>query len=184
MSDITTIARPYAKATFKHALDAKSLSTWSTILHELAQAVMDSACNEFICNPATTSDQHVNLLLEVCAETNSISLEDSKVLNNLVNLLAENKRLLALPDIYAQYEALRAEQEKTLTAYVSSFAELTSKEHEHLVNALSQRLQRQVTLDVTIDTSLIGGAVIHAGDLVIDGSVRGKLNKLGSTLAA
>ena len=106
------------------------------------------------------------------------------LVNHLVGLLADNKRLQALPDIYLQYEALRAEQEKTLTAKVSSFAVLTSAQQQHLISSLSQRLQRQVTLDVSIDTSLLGGAVIRAGDLVIDGSVRGKLNKLSSNLAA
>ena len=182
MSDATTIARPYAKGLFKHALDATLLPVWSSLLHDLAQAVLNPDCKAFISNPATTTEQHAKLLLAVCAKDSQ--LDDSKVLNNLVNLLAENKRLLVLPDVYVQYEALRAEQEKTLTAYVSSFAELTSKEQENLINVLSLRLQRQVTLDVSIDKSLIGGAVIQAGDLVIDGSVRGKLNKLSATLAA
>ena len=89
-----------------------------------------------------------------------------------------------MPDIYAQYESLRAEQEKTLTANVSSFAALTTTEQQDLINSLSQRLQRKVTLEVNIDKSLLGGAVIHAGDLVIDGSVRGKLTKLATNLAA
>ena len=182
MSDTTTIARPYAKAIFKLALAAKELAAWSTILHDLAQSVRDPDAHHFICNPATTAAQQTQLLLTVCAKTKRMN--DMTLVNHLVGLFADNKRLQALPDIYLQYEALRAEQEKTLTAKVSSFAVLTSAQQQHLISSLSQRLQRQVTLDVSIDTSLLGGAVIRAGDLVIDGSVRGKLNKLSSNLAA
>lgn len=181
MSDHTTIARPYAKAIFNHALAAKLLAAWSTTLHNVAEAVLQPDAESFISNPATTAESQAQLLLTVCA-INPAS--EKKMVENLVGLLAENKRLLVLPDIYAQFEALRAEQEKTLTANVSSFAELTSTEQKNLIESLSQRLQRQVTLEITIDKSLLGGAVIRAGDLVIDGSVRGKLNKLGTSLAA
>ncbi len=182
MSDHTTIARPYAKAIFNHALAAKHLAEWSIMLHNLAQAVLHPDVDYFICNPATTAASQVQLLLAVCA--NVKSADEKKIMENLVNVLANNKRLLVLPSIYAQYEALRAEQEKTLTVSVSSFTELTSTEQKNLIESLSQRLQRQVTLEITVDKSLLGGAIIHAGDLVIDGSVRGKLNKLGTSLAA
>jgi len=182
MSDSTTIARPYAKAIFNYALAAKELATWSTILQELAQAVLNTQAKSFICNPATTAALQSEMLLSVFAKNKSTAARAE--LSNLIHLLAENKRLLVLPDICAQYEALRAEQEKTLTVNVSSFAALTTAQEKNLINSLSQRLQRQVTLDVNIDTSLLGGAVIRAGDLVIDGSVRGKLNKLSADLAA
>jgi len=179
MSDHTTIARPYAKAIFNHALAAKLLAEWSTTLHYLAEAVLQPDAERFISNPATSAESRAKLLLAVC-EGHS----EKKMVENLVHMLAENKRLLVLPDIYTQFEALRAEQEKTLTANVSSFTELSSTEQKKLIESLSQRLQRQVTLEITIDKSLLGGAVIRAGDLVIDGSVRGKLNKLGTSLAA
>ena len=182
MSDATTIARPYAKAIFKYALAAKLLPAWATILQDLAQTVLDPDTKQFICNPATTAMLQGQLLLSVLVKINRVS--DVKPVENLIGLLAENGRLLVLPEIYVQYEALRAEQEKTLTANVSSFAALNSEQQQQLINSLSQRLQRNVTLDVSIDKSLLGGAVIRAGDLVIDGSVRGKLNKLKSNLAA
>ena len=182
MSDTTTIARPYAKAMFEHALATKQLASWSTTLHDLAQIVLHHDTECFISNPATTVYLQTQLMLAVCAKVNQIS--DQKTVENFVSLLAANKRLLTLPDIFAQYEALRAQQEKTLTASVSSFAALTDEQQQQLVDSLSRRLQRQVTLEVTIDKSLLGGAVIRAGDLVIDGSVRGKLDKLGTQLAA
>ena len=182
MSDTTTIARPYAKAIFKHALSIKQLADWSITLHNLSEVAVDFEAIRFICNPSSSTELQVELLLATCRK--SAGVNENKAIENLLGLLAANKRLLVLPEIYVQYEALRAEQEKTLTANVSSFAALTSTEQEQLIHSLSQRLQRQVTLDINIDKSLIGGAVIRAGDLVIDGSVRGKLNKLGTNLAA
>ena len=183
MSDATTIARPYAKAIFKHALEAKCLSEWSATLHALAQAVLQPDTTNFICNPATTPELQTQLLLAIFSKKSNSS-EMMKTLENVVGLLAENKRLLVLPDICVQYDVLRAEQEKTLTANVASFVALSDAQQQELIDSLSQRLQRKVTLEMSIDKSLLGGAIIRAGDLVIDGSVRGKLNKLGTSLAA
>ena len=182
MADITTIARPYAKALFKHALETKQLREWSVALHGLTQAILDNNTQQFIANPASTAALQASLLLAVSASLH-IAIQ-ANTLDHLIHLLADNKRLLALPDIYIQYEALRAEQEKTLTANVSCFAPLTSAQQQNLIDSLSKRLQRQVTLEMSIDPSLLGGAVIRAGDLVIDGSVRGKLNKLATSMAA
>ncbi|WP_133130180.1 F0F1 ATP synthase subunit delta [Legionella yabuuchiae] len=182
MAETTTTARPYAKAMFEHALESRALAVWSGILQTLARAVLDHAARDFISNPASTIEQQTKLLMAVVQD--APFKEQQKAILNLIALLAENKRLLLLPDIYAQYEALRAEQEKTLVVKVRSFAKLTEAQQQQLIKSLSQRLQRQITLDVTIDESLLGGAVIHAGDLVIDGSVRGKLNKLRTSLAA
>lgn len=182
MSDATTIARPYAKAIFKHALAANLLSAWAITLHDLAQIVLDPDCKHFICNPASTTEQQVQLLLAICTKTSRV--HDLKIVESLVRLLAANRRLLVLPDIYIRYEALQREQEKTLVATVSSYTALTGEQQQQLINSLTKRLQRQVTLEVTIDKSLLGGAIIRADDLVIDGSVRGKLNKLKTNLAA
>ncbi len=182
MSDNTTIARPYAKALFQHALATKLLPEWSTILHDLAQVVLNSDAQQFIGNPATTAELQKQLVMAIFTHLKQAT--DLSSIDNLISLLAANKRLLLLPDVCAQFEVLRAEQEKTLTVGVTSFAALTSQQHQQLIERLSHRLQRQVTLEVSIDKSLLGGAVIRAGDLVIDGSVRGKLIKLGTDLAA
>ncbi|WP_392538447.1 F0F1 ATP synthase subunit delta [Legionella sp. 227] len=180
MSDSTTIARPYAKAIFEYALGEKKLAEWSAHLRNLAQAVLTTEAEYFIANPATTVEQHMELLhTAIGAKPN-----ENKPLSNLITLLATNKRLMLLPDIYALYEAHRAEQEKTLNVDVSSFSDLSSAQQQRLIESLSQRLQRKVSLKINIDPSLLGGAIIRAGDLVIDGSVRGKLNKLNTELAA
>jgi F-type H+-transporting ATPase subunit delta len=104
--------------------------------------------------------------------------------SNLIMLLAYNKRIILLPDIFAGFEALRAAQEKTAIVTVVTFSALNESQCVTLIERLSQRLQLRVTLDVSIDPSLLGGAVIRCGDFVIDGSVRGKLQKLSTSLAA
>ncbi len=178
MSDSTTIARPYAKAIFESALAEKNLAEWSVGLMTLAQAVLNPEAAQFIENPASTVEQHIELLQGL------INSGVSESINNLISLLATNKRLMLLPEISALYEVLRAEQEKTLDVDVSSFSDLSAAQQERLIESLSQRLQRKVSLKISIDPSLLGGAIIRAGDLVIDGSVRGKLNKLSTGLAA
>lgn len=190
MSDNTTIARPYAKAIFQVACEQKQLAAWSIILQNLAYIILDSAVEEFILNPASSEALQSQLILTVIYSQQLKNMQSTPMnamkafVENLVQLLAQNKRLLLLPEISGQFELLRAEQEKTLTVQVASFAKLSHAQQQQLTDRLSQRLQRQVTLDLSIDTTLLGGAVIRAGDLVIDGSVRGKLNKLATALVA
>lgn len=178
MSESTTTARPYAKAIFEHALAQNQLAKWSEYLHSLAQAVLMQDVTQFVSNPVTTVSQHVELLRSV------IVSDEDKAVDNLLSLLATNKRLLLLPEIAVLYEAHRAEQEKTLAVEVVSYSVLSAEQQQQLISALSERLKRQVSLEISTDTSLLGGAVVRAGDLVIDGSVRGKLNKLSANLAA
>ena len=125
-------------------------------------------------------EQQIELLQSVSRS----KVQTDESLNNLIALLATNKRLMLLPEINALYEVHRAEQEKTLAVDVISFSEVSPAQQKQLIESLSQRLQRKVSLKISIDPSLLGGAVIRAGDLVIDGSVRGKLNKLSTDLAA
>lgn len=180
MSDSTTLARPYAKAIFEHALAENKLAEWSQYLLILAQAVLSSEGFDFLTNPASTAEQHIELLNTLCGAT----LKEDKSLNNLITLLSTNKRLLLLPEIKGLYEVHKAEQEKVLDVDVISFSTVSADQQKQMIASLSQRLQRKVSLTISIDPSLLGGAVIQAGDLVIDGSVRGKLNKLSTELAA
>lgn len=182
MSDSTTIARPYAKAIFEHAVDNHNLSDWSETLLILAEAAGSREVIGFVSNPATSDEQRVELFLSLIQRIHPD--KDNKAAGNLLCLLAHNKRLLLLPEIKSLYEVHRAEQEKTLSVDVHSSAKLSEAQLQQLAQSLSQRLQRKVTLNTKIDPSLIGGAIIYAGDLVIDGSVRGKLSKLKADLAA
>lgn len=181
MADSITIARPYAKAIFEHALTANKLEQWSKYLHNLAALAMDDQTVAFVTNPATTSQQHRDLFLAFAGDEKNGELNFQKT---FVETLAHNKRLLVLPQIVVLFDALRAEQEKTLVVSVTSYSALSGEQEAQMIRSLGKRLQRQITLDITLDPSLLGGAIIHAGDLVIDGSVRGKLNKLATGLAA
>lgn len=180
MSDSTTIARPYAKAIFEYALGENKLAEWSAYLRNLVLTVLTPEAENFVTNPATTVAQHIELL----QATTATQSKENNPINNLIALLATNKRVMLLPEIYAVYEAHRAEQEKTLDVTVCSYSELSSTQQQRLIESLSQRLKRKVSLKISIDPSLLGGAIIRAGDLVIDGSVRGKLNTLSNDLAA
>lgn len=181
MLDTVTIARPYAKAAFEYALANNKLEIWFDYLQQLALALADSRCVSFITNPDTAKQQHVDLLMSVIKQE-----ERNENLKNFLYTLADNNRLLVLPEIANLYENLKAEQEKILEVDVSSFSALSEKQEQDITTALTQRFQRQVALKTRIDESLIGGVVIRvqATGLVIDGSVRGKLNSLRSELAA
>lgn len=180
MSDSVTIARPYAKAIFEHALADHKLDDWSSYLLNLAHAVTSPKAARFLTNPAVTVDQQVDLLHAVA----SGKAKEDKGLNNLIALLANNKRLSLLPEIKALYEQQKSEHEKTLVVDVYSYEKISAEQQKKLVEALSNKLKRHISLKISIDPALLGGALIQAGDLVIDGSVRGKLNKLMSELAA
>ena len=189
MADSITIARPYAKAVFEHARDARTLQAWSVYLHGLAAVVLDKEAAKFLTSPAVTNDQRCELLMigveAIKAEAASLSPQELlPAVKSFVDLLVNNSRFLMLPQILFLYEGLRSEEEKTLTVQVSAFSELTEIEEQKLIESLGKRLNRQVTLQVSIDKDLLGGAVIRAQDLVIDGSIRGKINKLRAALAA
>ncbi|MBA2648440.1 MAG: F0F1 ATP synthase subunit delta [Legionella sp.] len=181
MSDVTTVARPYAKAAFEQALAENNLAEWSQTLSILAQVVLAPEAYQFITNPASTVDQHIELLQSIA---NVYAEESNQSLNNLVALLARNKRLMLLPEIKVLFESFKAEQEKTVSIDVVSFTALSEDQEQKLVDSMSKRLQRKVSLKVSIDPSLLGGAILRAGDLVIDGSILGKLNKLSADLMA
>jgi F-type H+-transporting ATPase subunit delta len=180
MAETVTLARPYAKAIFKYALQAEKLKEWSVALQNVAEVILNAKTSAFIANPATTTHDHQKLILEILPTPPGLG----EAYQNFISVLAENKRLMLLPDIFALFELLRAEQEKTLKVDLISFSEPTVSQLKKLTEALSKRLKREVTIQVTIDKSLIGGAIINAGDLVINDSIRDKLYKLNTELAA
>jgi F-type H+-transporting ATPase subunit delta len=181
MSDITTIARPYARAIFEIALESKQLSEWSSLLSILSLAVSLPEAVQFLRNPEVTQSDYVDLLMTVSAKAKS--KPDNTLMKHFISLLAENKRLLLLPNITMEYERLRAKQERTLRVTVNTYNLLSEKQQQQLIQKLTERFQRQVELEIVIDENLLGGAIIQAGDVVIDGSVKGQLIRLAMTLA-
>ena len=182
MADMTSIARPYAKAAFEFAVAHEQITLWSDLLNTLTQIIADPGCKAFISNPMSTPEQHGECILAVLKTVKSLSgLTHAK---QFVELLAHNHRLLALPSIETLYQELRSTYEKTMTVEVISFAELSNEQQARLTDKLSKRLLRQVTLSVSIDPTILGGAIIRAGHLVFDGSVRTQIKNLSTNLAA
>lgn len=177
MADFTTAARPYAKAAFEIARDAGEFDVWSNRLRFLANAVSDEQLKTALEAPGLTHQQRAELMEKI----GGAELEASG--KNFVRLLAENDRLALLPDVAGIYETLRAEAEGEIEARVTTAFELQSDQADRIAEALSKRLNRKVRIVSSVDKDLIGGAIIKAGDLVIDGSVKGRLGKLTQSLA-
>lgn len=170
------LARPYARAVFQLAQERKALADWSQTLELLALIAGDDRVARVLRAPRVPAEKRVELMRAIAGD----KLEEHG--DNLVRLLAANGRLPLLPRIHEQFEVLRAEAEGRIAARVSSARKLTKEQQERIARALGKRLDREVTLDCDVDESLLGGAVIRAGDLVIDGSLRGRLRRLGSRL--
>jgi F-type H+-transporting ATPase subunit delta len=176
MAELATLARPYAHAVFDIAKDAGRLDAWTRALALLAAAVEQPELRDLIEAPERSSEQKAFALIELCRD----ELDDRG--RRFVQVLASNKRLALLPEIRDIFEALRAELQKTLDVEIVSAAPLSEAEAAELERALARRYERRVQLTARVDENLIGGAVIRAGDTVIDGSIRGKLEKLSEAL--
>lgn len=175
MSEVTTIARPYAKAAFDFAVEHKAVDRWAEMLTFAACVAGDDAMAELLtgqANAAALSD----LFLKVCGE----QLDEYG--QNLIKVMAESGRLQVLPAVADQFMALKAELNKVVVAHVVSAYELSDAEQEKISAAVAKRLECKVELECEVDNSLVAGVVIKAGDLVIDGSLRGKLDRLAETL--
>jgi F-type H+-transporting ATPase subunit delta len=173
MSQALTLARPYARAAFGIARDAGDYASWSNALAFAARVAADPRVAELLGSPRLDNADAVSLLAIDGAG-------DS--LRNFLALLADNRRLALLPEIAGLFEELRAEAERVVKARVTSATALGDGELEGIKAALKKRFGRDVQVETAVDASLIGGAVIDAGDVVIDGSLKGKLGRLQSAL--
>ena len=176
MSELNTVARPYAQAAFDLAREAGTLAKWSDMLGFAAVVSADEAMREAIDSPNLLVTEQADLFVQVCDE----QLDDEG--RNFVKLLAENRRLTLFPEIAELYEELRADAEGTLEATVISAKPMSDAQQKEMADALKARFNREVVLQVEVDESIVGGAIIRAGDTVIDGSVRGKLEKFAQAL--
>lgn len=177
MAELTTLARPYAKAAFEFAKEHNSLDNWSGALGFLAQVVDNASVQQMIANPATSDAQMLEMLKEVAGD------QLNEFTGNFLHLLVENDRVELLPDIAAVFEIMKLEAEGTVDVDVTSVEPVSDEYRERLIEVLRKRLGRDVRLHCAIDESLIGGALIRAGDLVIDGTVRGRLDQMTGALA-
>jgi len=175
MSELTTVARPYAKAAFDFAVEAKAVDSWLDQLTFAAEVAKDETIKGYLSG-GTSVEQAQTLFLGVCGEQ-----VDSQG-QNFLKVMAENERLLVLPQVLEQFLALKAEFEQEVTVDVTSAVKLKVAQTQTLSAALEKRLARKVKLNCIVDESIISGLIIQAGDVVIDGSIQGKLSRLATTL--
>jgi F-type H+-transporting ATPase subunit delta len=178
MADKTTVARPYAKAAFEEANGNKQLGPWSEALHEAATVVQDPRVHGLLGNPAVSDAQLAQLVIDLAGP------ELNEPGRNFVQTLAQNRRLGYLPEISTLFDALKDEAEGMIDVTVTSAVPLEKGQRETLSAALQRRLKRHVRLHCKTDPTLIGGAVLRAGDLVIDGSLRSRLDRIAHELTS
>ncbi|TLX23126.1 F0F1 ATP synthase subunit delta [Thermomonas fusca] len=174
MSQALTLARPYARAAFAVAREAGALPGWSAALAFAARVAAEPQVAVLLDNPKLTRADVIALLSPDGAQD---------AFHNLLGLLFDNRRLPLLPEIVGLFDELRFEAERVVRAKVTSAATLAEAELATIKAALRKRFGREVELETAIDESLIGGALIDAGDVVIDGSIKGKLERLQSALS-
>ena len=175
MAELSTLARPYAKAAFEYALESGDLQGWSDSLRTVSSVTKQSSVDQLLSSPSSTASEQAAALTGICGESLSSAGK------NFICILSENRRLKLLPQIARQFEIMKANQEKAIEVDVASAQPLDEEQQEKLTEALSKKLERKVNMQVSLDKSLLGGAVIRAGDTVIDGSIRGRLTKLAES---
>ncbi|MEQ6340083.1 MAG: F0F1 ATP synthase subunit delta [Gammaproteobacteria bacterium] len=176
MAEKSTVARPYAQAIFDLAHSQGALHEWSDSLQLVAAITADIRVQRLIANPRVRGDRLQSLLLDIGGARLTPGVQ------NLIKVLIVNHRLVLLPEIAALYEFYRAEAERTMQAEVVSAFPVSEEQQKNIAAALKKRLGRDVSLTCKVDSDLLGGAIIRAGDLVIDGSVKGQLVKLSGAL--
>ena len=175
MSELTTVARPYAKAAFDYAVENKAITQWQEMLAFSAEVAVNEMMKN-ILSSAMAADKLAELFNNVCGE----QLDQQG--QNLMKLLAENGRLKALPDITLLFNQYKADFDKEIDVDVTSAIKLSKKQKDSISASLEIRLARKVKLNCSVDAEIIAGVVIKAGDTVIDGSVRSKLDRLADAL--
>lgn len=176
MAELTTLARPYARAAFEHALAGQALGSWSEALATAAAVAGDERAAQLLGSPSFTAAQKADALIGVCGDALPGPVQ------NFVRVLADNRRLPLLPQIHALFLALKAQQERAVDLQLTSAFEIDPAQGARIAEALARKLQREVRLSTEVDPELIGGVIIRTDDLVIDGSVRGRLAKLSEAM--
>lgn len=176
MSELSTLARPYAKAAFEYAAAANALQAWDEMLHGAALVVSDDKVADLLSSPSYTVAGQVEVVAEILGD----SIDGP--MRNFLTALAKNRRLPMLPKILELFRGMKDARERRVEVEVVAADDISPEQQQSLAAALSRRLEREVALSTTIDKSLIGGLVIRAGDTVFDGSVRGRLTKLAKAL--
>jgi len=176
MSSLTTLARPYAKAAFELAQSEQALAAWGDMLSLASEIVVEESMTAVLENPHVSDSQAVKIITETAGEAFNDRFRD------FLSVLAANGRMLLLPQITSLYQRLREEAEKRMRVKVVSALPLDDDQAARMREALARRFDREIELESEIDADVIGGAVVYAGDQVIDGSLRGRVQKLSNSL--
>ena len=205
MADLSTLARPYAKAAFDYANEHGVVNAWEDFLFVASTIVSDKSFHTMLDNPAVSAEHKSaaltdlydtqvagdgesafkQLLSTTKGSNDSVSYSKvSSALNNFVTQLAEQERLALLPEVYEHYRRHKAISLKQLDAYVTTAYPLTDAQREQMQTRLSSSLNASVVIHETVDSSLLAGATIKVGDKIIDDSMRGKLKQLKTQLTA
>ncbi|MDH4316493.1 MAG: F0F1 ATP synthase subunit delta [Gammaproteobacteria bacterium] len=187
MADKNTIARPYAQAAFDLAREGKSLDSWADALSLAGSLLADGKVAKFLSTPKLTDAKRLEFLTGLISSaggSTSILGGSNKQGSNFLKLLLEYDRIAVLPEIAAHFAALKAKVENTVDVTVTSATPLSATQQQAIVKALKERLGSDVNLSTQVNEKLIGGAVIRAGDVVIDGSLRSRLESLTNALIA
>ena len=175
MSEFVTVARPYAKAAFDFAVENLALDRWQNMLAFSAEVARNEQIAELLSG-AVAPIELAKTFIAVCGD----QLDEAG--QNLIKVMAENGRLPVLPEVLEQFIQLRAALESTVDVDVISANTLSEQQLSKIAAAMEKRLSRKVKLNCKIDKSVMAGVVIRAGDMVIDGSIRGRLERLADVL--
>jgi len=178
MSNVTTLARPYAKAAFELADAHNVTAAWNDMLALASLLVSEESMASLLQSPDVSSQQVVQILSDVAGE----SFDDN--FRDYLSVLAENKRFALIPEITKLYQTLREEADKLLRVRVVSAFALDESQATRLKDALARRFEREILLESEVDNSIIGGAVVYADGQVIDGSLKDRLSKLSNSLSS
>ena len=178
MAERATIARPYAKAAFAVAREAGRLDQWSRWLATAREVVLSDEFQKLERSPGVSTEQLEGLVASIAGADLDAHGQA------LLRLLTENGRLDFLPEIAVRFKELVAEAGNIADVEIVSATVLDERQKERLAAALRQRLRREVRLHCAVDPALVGGAVVRSGDMLIDGSLRGKLERLETELTA
>ena len=172
MANLSSIGRPYALAAFEYAREKQQIAQWKSFLETAALIALDKKTCKLFANPSVTEEQFYSLFHHILQTTMNSEQK------NFLSLLAQNNRLNALPAISTIFNSYEAALEKMSHVRVVAAIEADEGFKQSLSQALAKRIQREVMLQCEIDPAILGGAIIHLGDRVIDGSIRGKLLRL------
>ncbi|MGZ8189135.1 MAG: F0F1 ATP synthase subunit delta [Methylosarcina sp.] len=176
MSELATLARPYASAVFKRAKETGATSKWAESLAFIEAVLTNQDVSKIVDNPNVSNERKSALMLELCGEK-----MDPEV-GNFLQLLVHNKRLGLISSITRLYEKLKAQDEGYIEADVFTAYALTKEAKTQFASSLEKKLGKKVHMKAAVDKTLIGGVLVRAGDKVIDGSIRGQLKQMQKTL--